>query len=217
MNLLHYRKYYLVLFFLVCGLNISAQDANFNHWSAEFTTGIHVPLSKSVGPSRSEYIAFKQFQLSGRYMFTEKFGIKGHYAFNRFANPDDTQMGITMNRAGLEGVANIGKLLKVNYRLRERFGLLFHIGLGITIANPSDANEIDRIGNILAGFTGEIKLNERFTLLGDVTYIANFDQQYGFNGALLNLSKNPETASFVNVSIGIMYNLGEEKYHADWY
>lgn len=194
-----------------------AQESKFNHWSAEFTTGIHAPLTRSKGPSRSEYIAFKQFELAGRYMFTENFGIKGHYAYNRFADPNNSQMGINLNRIGLEGVANVGKLLNVDYRLREHLGLLFHTGLGVTLANPTGVNDIDKIGNVIVGFTGEIKLNNSFTLLGDMTYVANFKQQYLFNGVLLNDTQNTKVQSFVNLSIGLMYNLGDKKYHADWY
>lgn len=217
MNLLHCRTYLLLSLLLFCGLIASAQESNFNRFSAEVTTGIHVPLSPGDGISRSKYIAFKQFQLAGRYMFTEKFGIKGHYAFNRFANPDDTSMGLSMNRVGLEGVANIGKLLNVNYRIRERFGLLFHTGLGVTLAQPSSTDGTDKIGNILVGFTGQIKLNENFALLGDMTYVSSFKQSFGYNGALLKSSSPSGSGGFVNVSIGIMYSIGDKKYHADWY
>src|SRR5690606_36035967 len=122
-------------------------------------------LAPNDGISRSKYIGFKQFQLSGRYMFTEKFGLKGHYAFNRFSNPKNSEMGMTFNRVGLEGIANVGKLLNVGFHLRERFGLLFHTGAGITFANPAAVSGTDHIGNILVGFTGQIKLNESFTLL----------------------------------------------------
>lgn len=196
---------------------VSAQTDEFNRFSAELTTGIHVPLAPNHGISRSKYIAFKQFQLSGRYMFTEKFGLKGHYAFNRFANPDDADFGMSFNRIGLEGVANVGKLLNVGYRLRERFGLLFHTGAGITFANPTGSESIEHIGNILVGFTGQIKLNSDFTLLGDLTYVANLKQHYAYNGELINANYDPEPGSFVNLSIGIMYSFGEEEHHADWY
>ncbi|WP_157429291.1 hypothetical protein [Aequorivita sublithincola] len=176
-----------------------------------------MPLSPGKEISRTKYIAFKQFELAGRYMFTEKFGAKGHYAFNRFENPNDNTMGISMNRVGLEGVANVGRLLNVDYRLRERIGLLFHTGVGVSFARPSSVSGTDHIGNFLIGFTGEIKLNERISFFGDMTYIRNFKQHYGYNGELLNANYDAEAGSFVNVSIGIMYSFGQKKYHADWY
>ncbi|MBK5212953.1 MAG: hypothetical protein JJE55_04750 [Flavobacteriaceae bacterium] len=217
MNLLSFRTSLAVSLILLCSFIASAQEAKFNRFSLELTTGVHVPLSPGTGISRTKYIAFKQFGLAGRYMFTEKFGLKGHYAFNRFANPDNTEMGMSMNRVGLEGVANVGRLLKVNNHLREHFGLLFHTGIGVTFAKPSSVNGTDHMGNFLVGFTGEVKLNESFTLLGDMTYVKNFKQHYGYDGQLLNANLDPEPGSFVNVSIGVMYSFGEEKYHADWY
>ncbi len=217
MNLIYLRTRIVVLVFLFFGFKTFAQEPNFSRFSAEITTGVHVPLAPTEGISRSKYIAFKQFQLSGRYMFTDKFGLKGHYAFNRFANPKNNDMGITMHRVGLEAVGNVGKLLNVNYRLRERYALLMHTGVGVTFANPSSVSGTDHIGNFLIGFTGEVKLNDRFSLLGDITYLRNFKQNYGYNGQLLNKDFDPEPASFVNVSIGLMVSLGQGKYHADWY
>src|SRR5690606_33585615 len=205
----------LLLFFAT--LAVSAQTDKFNRFSAEFTTGIHVPLAPNDGISRSKYIGFKQFQLSGRYMFSEKFGLKGHYAFNRFSNPKNSDMGNTFNRAGLEGVMNVGKLLNVSYLIRERFGLLFHAGAGITMAKPSSVHSNETIGNLMAGFTGQIKLDNSFALLGDLTYVGSFNQHYAYNGELINANFDPESGGFVNVSIGILYYFGEEKYHADWY
>ncbi len=208
---------YCSLFFLFIGFLASAQEKKYNHWSAELSTGIHVPLAPGDGISRKKYIAFKQFELAGRYMFNEKLGLKAHYAFNRFENPDNTQMGISMSRIGLEGVVNVGQLLDVDYRIREHIGLLFHTGLGVTFAKPSSVSGTDHMGNILVGFTGQIKLNDRFVLLGDMTYVNNVKQHYGYNGEVLTPDLDTKPGGFVNVSIGLIYNIGQEKYHADWY
>jgi len=56
-----------------------------------------------------------------------------------------------------------------------------------------------------------------FAILGDLTYVGSFRQQYAYNGELINANSDPESGSFVNVGIGIVYYFGEEKYHADWY
>ncbi len=216
MQLLQSNRFYTVLIFLFC-LTASAQTSKYNRWSLEATTGIHVPLAPNEGVTPSEYIAFKQFQLAGRYMFTNKLGLKGHYAFNRFANPNDKEMGVSFNRFGLEGVANVGKLLKLDYRLAEKVGLLFHTGLGVTFAKPSSVEGTDHQGNILVGFTGEIQLNRRFTLLGDITYVHTSKQHYTYSGLLLDPNYAAQPGGIVNVSFGIMFDFGEANYHADWY
>ena len=210
-------KQFCLLMLLLATISVTAQSDKFNRFSAEVTTGVHVPLAPNYGISRSKYIVFSQFQISGRYMFTDKFGVKGHYGFNGFSDPKNSNMKLGLNRLGLEGVANLGKLMNVDYRLRERFGLLLHTGVGVTFAQPSSVDGTDHMGNILVGLTGQIKLNDSFTLLGDMTYIANLKQQYAYNGELINANYDPEPGSFVKVSIGIMYSFGERKYHADWY
>lgn len=215
MNLLIPRTLFLAVF-LILSASLMAQESNFNRWSVELTTGVHVPLAPGQGISRKKYIAFKQFQLAGRYMFTEKIGLKGHYGFNRFADPDNTKMGVTFHRIGLEGVLNVGKLLNIDYRFREHLGLLFHTGIGVTFANPESTQGTDHIGNFLVGFTGQVKLSDSFTLLGDMTYIGNMKQHYAYDGQPL-VPFEATSGGFVNVSVGIMYNLGENKYHADWY
>lgn len=209
-------SHFILLLLLFLGGTITAQEGNFNRFSVELTAGIHVPMTPSNGISRSKYIAFKQFQLAGRYMFSDKFGLKAHYAYNGFADPDNSENGLSFNRIGLEGVANIGKLLNVDYSIREKIGLLIHTGFGMTSSKASPENKIENTGNFLIGLTGEIKLNDDFSLLGDMTYVANFNQKYAYNGVPLPNNK-PQSGSFVNVSIGIMYSLGNKRTHADWY
>lgn len=205
----------LVSIFLFSSFNLLAQKNDYNHWSVEISTGLHVPFSPGDGISRSEYIAFKQFQLSGRYMFSKRVGIKGHYGFNRFADPDNKDLAVSFNRVGLEGVLNVGRLLNVSFHIREKIGLLFHTGVGITFSNSASSTGVDRMGNILAGFTGQINVSNGIALMGDLTYISNIKQHYGYNGILLKSA--PSSGGFVNLSVGIIFNLGEERYHADWY
>lgn len=207
---------FILLLLLFLGETITAQEDAFNRFSLEVTTGIHIPMSPSNEISNSDFIAFKQFQLAGRYMFSEKLGLKALYGFNQFTDPDQTQNGISFNRIGVEGVVNVGKLLNINYTIRERLALLAHGGAGLTFAKASSQNNTDHIGNILLGLTAEIKLSNRFSLLTDATYIANFRQHHYYNGAPLP-NGNYQTGSLLNLSVGIMYSLGSKEIHADWY
>src|SRR5690606_7802874 len=109
------------------------------------------------------------------------------------------------------------KLLHVSYLIRARFGLLFHAGAGITLAKPSSVHSNETIGKLMAGFTGQIKLDNSFALLGDPVYVGSLNGHHAYNGELRHAQFEPESGRFVNVSIGILYYFGEEKYHADWY
>ncbi|MAP80954.1 MAG: hypothetical protein CL526_07675 [Aequorivita sp.] len=210
-------KSLFVLVLLFSSINLFSQGSAYNRFSAEITTGVHVPLSPNDGVSRSNYVGFRQFQLSGRYMFNTKFGIKGHYGYNSFVNTDDKDFGVNYNRVGLEGVLNVGRLLNVNFHIRETFGLLFHTGVGVTLSNPTTITGTDRMGNIMAGFTGQIKINNDISLAGDMTYFRTIKQHYGYAGNNLFAGKSGVSGGFVNVSIGLIFNIGEERHHADWY
>lgn len=209
-------NHFILLLLLILGGSLAAQEDNFNRFSVEVTTGIHIPLSPSNEIANSDYIAFKQFQLAGRYMFSDKIGLKALYGFNQFADPDQSDNGISFNRIGVEGVVNVGKLLNVNYTIRERLALLAHGGAGLTFAKATSQKNTDHIGNILLGLTAEVKLSNRLSLLTDATYIANIRQHHYYNGVALP-NGNYETGSLINLSVGLMYSLGSKKIHADWY
>lgn len=216
MNLLVSRNLFVVIF-LFSSLFSVAQVKHFDRVSLELGTGVHVPLAPNDGISRSKYIAFKQFHLGGRYMFTETFGVKGYYAFNHFSNPDNNNQSLVFNRLGLEGVANLGQLFNVEYRTRRTLNMLLHAGGGISFANPSSVSGTDHMGNIMVGLTGLIRVGDRFAIMGDMTLINNIKQHYAYNGNVLDPNLEAVTGKFVNVSVGIIYYLGSENNPADWY
>lgn len=209
-------NHFIIVLLLLFGGTAISQEDSYNRFSAEVTTGIHIPLAPVDDISSSEFIAFKQFQVAGRYMFTEKFGAKALYGFNQFTDADKTENGYTMNRIGLEGVTNVGKLLNMDYKVLDRLSLLAHAGVGLTFAKASNQSNTDHIGNILLGLTAGIKLSNRFSLLTDATYIANFRQHRNYDGTRLS-SGDYQTGSLINLSVGIMYSFGSNKMHADWY
>src|SRR5690554_1475695 len=127
-------RYILVILFLFSIKSFAQLDKRYNSLSLELGAGIHIPMSPNDGITRSKYIAPRHFQLSGRYMFNQNYGIKAHYSFNGFKNPDNKEMTLNYHRVGAEGVVNISNLIDLGYPLRENFGILGHAGVGITFA-----------------------------------------------------------------------------------
>lgn len=207
---------YLLLSFCLLGGILTAQEVHYDRFSIEATTGVHLPISPINDHSASEFIGLKQFQVGGRFMISEKYGLKAHYGYNDFEDPDNSSNGITFHRFAGEGVVNLSKLVKLNYTAREHFVLLAHGGAGLTFAIPSMQNQTDHIGNLLVGLTGEIKLNNRFSILADATYITNLRQHHYFDGASF-AGRDYQTGSFMNFSVGLSYSLGKKMIHADWY
>lgn len=205
----------LLLFVFIGGILNAQEEEKFNRFSLEAMGGMHFPLSPNEGINTSEYSGLKQFMVAGRYMFSEEYGIKVHYAHNSIVNKNNSELGMIYNRGGVEGVANLGKILNI-VSARRTFGVLAHTGIGITFASPSSSGKTERIGNFLIGITPEVKLTKSLTLLGDVTYAGNFRQHFAYNGVLFP-DKNYQSGSVMNVSIGLMYSFGSKDIHADWY
>src|SRR5699024_4541914 len=98
-----------------------AQSEQYNQFSVELTTGVDVPLVTRGHMARSDYISFPQFQLSLRYMFNPKFGLKGHYGYNLFKDSKDVGPNITFHRLAVEGVVN----------LNQTFHQFFYVNLNL--------------------------------------------------------------------------------------
>lgn len=211
-------RYIVIALFLFNLAGFAQSDKRYNSWSVELEAGMHAPIAPTKFIKRSNFIALRQFQLSGRYMFDQTWGIKGHYSFNGFRDKKQRDMTLLYHRLGIEGVVNLSNLIDIDYPLREDFGLLFHAGVGVTFANPYSVKGIDHLGHIIVGLTPQVKLNENFSLFGDLSFITNFRQHYSYSGQQLNFPHGKgETGSFMNVSLGVIMNIGNKKYHADWY
>ncbi len=182
----------------------------YNQLSIELSGGLNVPVMTKGTLSRSDYMSVGQFQLGMRYMFNPKFGLKGHYAYNSFSRSGDQYPTIDYHRFVLEGVVNLFQLFNANYRLRENFAILFHGGAGLSFADYSTESDGAKYGNLMAGFTGEFRLTDRLALLGDVSFIGNLQSERltAYAG---------EIRGYANVSIGLVYSLGRQERHADWY
>jgi len=191
------------------GLNNSvfAQGKKYNQTSLEVTSGIQVPLmTKNI--SRKDYTSLNQFQISGRYMFNPKFGMKGNFGFHSFKNRKDKHKPqYDFYRYSLEAVVNLAQLFEIHYRIRERATILVHAGGGYTFVNGLSAFDKTDYSHLNIGFTGQIKLNNQFSLIGDISVIKNFPTK--------TVENNIEM--YALVSLGLVYHLGRKTYPADWY
>ena len=112
-------------------------------------------------------------------------------------------------------VADLG----VRYMFNNKFGIkadLGHAGFGLGFLEKTDgAYAKDRVGNFMAGVTGQIKLSDRVALTGDFTTILNAKQSLTFDGA-----SGANTRGFggilFNGTVGVTVYLGKNEKHADW-
>ncbi|WP_310993540.1 hypothetical protein [Aequorivita marina] len=205
--------------FLFIGMSVSAQkyERPYNQWSLEVQTGYHLPVAPSDDVKLGDYSgAFQQFKGGIRYMVNDTYGIKAHYSFLSFEN-SDLPGDYKFNSVAIEGVANLWKVGNVKGDFKKTFGLLFHLGAGVTFANPSGSKGTDHVGNILGGFMPQVKLSKNFTVFADLAFQTNLKQHYAYDGGLIDRSYEHKTGGLFNFSIGLTYSFGKKDNHADWY
>lgn len=209
---------YTSFFSLVCFFSIpSFAQFDVNNLSVELGYG----YTGAVGPYstifNSNFSGMRHYDLGIRYMFSETIGAKVFYKVDSFVNDPGGKIGITYNTIGGSFVYNVGKEFGLTYFTRDRIGLLTHLDGGVSFSRVIDTRIIEKVGIVGLGITPMCTLSDKLVLYSDFTYNWNLKQHYGFDGMLLNADYTPEPGSFYNFSIGLIYYIGENKYHNDWY
>lgn len=207
------KKLSLVLV-LLCAI-MSFGQKKFNRLSIETGYG-YVSPSKLYGTdfSKGDFSGFNHFDIGMRYMIKSNFGVKLNYASDIFSKGD---AGVSYNTINASAVYNIGSLFDLYYMTYEKIGLLGRVGLGVTFANPESISDYERIGSATIGLTPQVKLSQRISIYGDLAYTLNFKQHYGFDGVLLDKDYESKVGNIMVLSVGLIFYVGENSMHADWY
>lgn len=212
---MHLKKSIFILFLLVT-FSTYSQKEKFNKTSIEVGTGLHVPLAPNDKISRSNYVNFGSFEIGFRYMFNQKLGAKLKYAYNGFRDKNDTDTGINNNTIAVEGFYNVGRLV-LPYYIYNKATIFFHTGVGYTRATALGINVTEQTGNINFGFRPQVKINDWFSVFADGNYNLVFKQHYSYSGELLSPDYEDQNGSFATLNFGVIFSLGKNKHHVDWY
>lgn len=223
----------LILSTLLAGsLAFAANAQEFNKWSLEATTGFNKAMAPLTAGYLSPTLNIGHADLGVRYMFNEKFGAKLDYGFGSFkeSQGNSPEFDTKYFRLNLQGVANVGRIMNFE-TFSNRVGLLFHTGAGIGVVNP-EMNQYnwfnDRVYTLIFGFTPQLKLTEKISLVGDVSTILNGRQTITFDGVNTILPSTMPNASTNNGyygangtwwtgTLGLNIYLGKQAQHADWF
>lgn len=209
-----YMKITTTLFLALCLSMVGfAQQSRFNTFSLEVGGGVHMPFLPSDNLDRMAFISVNQFQVAGRYMFSEAFGLKVQYAHHVFADRKATDESLTQQKITVEAVYNIGEALNFNYTFYERFALLMHAGVGFSTLKPNSLAEYEYTPTIQGGLTPLIRLTDKMALYLDGTIVVNVGQKYSYNGQPISSS----LGVFPTANAGLVFYLGDRRYHADWF
>jgi OOP family OmpA-OmpF porin len=188
---------------------------DYNKWSIELDGGFNKPQRPMAGDYYTAKISPFTADLGVRYMMNNKFGLKADFGYNSFTDHGNSlDFDSKYYRVDLQGVANLGRIMNFETWTRT-IGLLGHAGVGVAQLENKDLHVKDRMGNFIAGITGQIRLSDRFALTGDVTTIVNAFQDATFDGAGRTNSRGLSGVMF-NGTVGLNYYLGKNTKHADW-
>lgn len=217
-------KNILLAFAIVFAINtISAQNetvekkqVDFNQWSIELAGGLNKPQRPMTPGYTTSLISPFTADLGVRYMFNNKFGVKTDFGYNSFTGKDESiAFDSKYYRVDVQGVANLGRIMNFE-TWTSILGLLGHAGFGLSFLERKDPSYVkDRMGNFMAGVTGQIKLTNRVALTGDFTTIINAKQNVAFDGASPTDTRGFNGSLFTG-TVGLTVYLGKNEKHADW-
>ena len=215
------KIYHLLFICLPFALNAQNDVKSMNKWSLGASIGAHDGMAPTKATTRLYQI--HHFGINGRYMFTNRAGLRlgVNYDFLDFI---DRPYNSYYVRTSLEGVVNVGDILHFP-QVMPRIGFLIHGGFGFSSLwsdnNPRYANteslskRADGMINFTFGATPQLKLNEKWSLNGDLSFIFHARQNNRFDMQADN--RNGAIDGYMlNLSVGVSYYLGKNKTHADW-
>ena len=211
------KKVALLTFLLVAFVSYS-QEETYNKFSIETAYGLSQPLSpkNNSGYDVKTFSGFRHFEIGGRYMLNQKYGVKLSYGFDKFQQEDFSNLSVTNHKIGAEVVFNLSHLLNFHFSKRRNFQIQSHTGLGVTFSRPSSISNTEHIGNLIIGLTPQFKISNRIAIIADLSYNYIFKQHYYYSGVLIDPQYESVSGSFVNISFGLQFYLGENNFHADW-
>ncbi len=210
-------SFYSLAIVLLCFTTPIFSQFNVNNLSLEAGYGYNGAIEPYYKGFKSNFSGMNHFNVGIRYMFTEKIGAKVSYKLDHFVNDPGGEIGITYNTLAVSVVYNIGKQFGLTYLTRDKLGVNAHIDAGVAFAYKIGQNDYEKVGVLGFGITPMYNISNKFALTADFTHNFTMKQHYGFDGLLLDPEYKPQSGSFYNFSFGIIYYLGENRYHSDWY
>ncbi|MFP5438759.1 MAG: hypothetical protein ACLGH8_13315 [Bacteroidia bacterium] len=186
---------------------LSAQNQNhFNQYSIEASAGLNHARNPDI-------TGFHHFDAGFRYMHTEFWGAKLDYGYDMYTANDASRLKTTQNRLSLQAVYNLGRALRVNDIAPHVFNVLLHAGGGPTILKTEDGLT-DKGTHAIIGGTAQFYISPRVALMGDLSGILNFGQNYRYNGRGRYDHFTGKTAT---LTVGLTYYMGRNGNAPDWH
>ena len=212
------------LFFIVAVLfSVQVNSQSMNKSSIGFNIGGHDGMSKTNHYTRLHQL--NHYELNYRYMMNNRFGLKFDAGFDNFQFVDDHPATNAL-RFSIQPTFNLTDLLHMN-NFTTRWGILLHMGAGYAamwnkeVRGPNEIlnlkeGSVDEMLQGIIGLTPQFKLNERLSINGDIAFMGNIRQNYGFDFESAPIQGGGFSGYYATASIGFSYYIGKSKNNADW-
>ena len=203
--------------------SVQVNSQSMNKSSIGFNIGGHDGMSKTNHYTRLHQL--NHYELNYRYMMNNRFGLKFDAGFDNFQFVDDHPATNAL-RFSIQPTFNLTDLLHMN-NFTTRWGILLHMGAGYAVMWNKEVRGPNEILNLkegsvdemlqgIIGLTPQFKLNERLSINGDIAFMGNIRQNYGFDFESAPIQGGGFSGYYATASIGFSYYIGKSKNNADW-
>lgn len=226
-----YILFALLLFtFLGFGQELPMVNSSesYNKWSIEINVGQNkavrpfAPGYYSSNPNKFiDFTGTNHYDVGLRYMLSESFGLKLDYSNEQFSNLHDAgslPFETHLNRVGLQGVINVGRLVRFE-SFTSRIGLLGHAGIQVSkfqVIQGMNSDLPENNGGVMFGLTPQVRITDWLSLTADFTVVNNVRQHLNWDGSNA-ISDSNLSGILYTTSLGLTVYLGKNKKHADWF
>ena len=203
--------------------SVQVNSQSMNKSSIGFNIGGHDGMSKTNHYTRLHQL--NHYELNYRYMMNNRFGLKFDAGFDNFQFVDDHPATSAL-RFSIQPTFNLTDLLHMN-NFSTRWGILLHMGAGYAamwnkeVRGPNEIlnlkeGSVDEMLQGIIGLTPQFKLNERLSINGDIAFMGNIRQNYGFDFESAPIQGGGFSGYYATATIGFSYYIGKSKNNADW-
>lgn len=212
-----------LFFILAVSFSVQANSQSMNKSCIGFNIGGHDGMSKTNHYTRLHQL--NHYELNYRYMMNNRFGLKFDAGFDNFQFVDDHPATNAL-RFSIQPTFNLTDLLHMN-NFSTRWGILLHMGAGYAamwnkeVRGPNEIlnlkeGSVDEMLQGIIGLTPQFKLNERISINGDIAFMGNIRQNYGFDFESAPIQGGGFSGYYATATIGFSYYIGKSKNNADW-
>ncbi len=215
------KKIILSAALLLCGSAFAQKDTSYNKLSIDLGVGACNVMSPNFTKGYNQNLFDPlSVRVGARYMFNNIFGAAWVLGYDNISSSKKSIDFQTSNiSSSLQAYASLTNLFNFS-EFTDKFGLLIHIGAGLSTMNGK-VNNIkvrDNVISFIGGITPQYKLNNNLSINLDLGFNLNLKQQVSFD-----LASRTNTAGLSNnfgyATVGVSYygiGKNKSKTHADW-